>query len=156
MAEVTPDELYIAIEEFLVRLVGMGESESMDTLLAMDLSFSQVRTLFLLLQLGEPVAINEVAERLGLSVAAAGRSIDHLVCQKLVLRREDPVDRRIKRVSLSEAGRSLASRHVEDKRDELRAFAGRLPEGDRSRLFDAIQPILAGDALRARSQEFCR
>ena len=133
-----------------MRLLGMGESESMDTLVAMDLSFSQVRALFVL-----AIAINEVAECLRMSVAAAGRNIDQLVCQELVLRREDPEDRRIKRVSLTESGRSLVSRHLEDKRDELRAFAGRLDQPDRRRLLEALQPILAGDALRARSQEFC-
>ncbi|ORL11748.1 MULTISPECIES: MarR family winged helix-turn-helix transcriptional regulator [Prescottella] len=155
MADVTPDDVYTVLEEFIMRLLGMGESESMDTLVAMDLSFSQVRALFVLAQHGEPIAINEVAECLRMSVAAAGRNIDQLVCQELVLRREDPEDRRIKRVSLTESGRSLVSRHLEDKRDELRAFAGRLDQPDRRRLLEALQPILAGDALRARSQEFC-
>lgn len=138
-----------------MRLLSMEESESMDTLVAMDLSFSQVRALFVLAQHGEPIAIHEVAERLRISVATAGRNIDQLVCQELVLRREDPADRRIKRVSLTEAGRSLVAGHIADKSDELRAFAARLDQSDRTRLLAALQPILAGDALRARSQETC-
>ncbi len=49
-----------------------------------------------------------------------------------------PGDRRIKRVSLTESGRSLVSRHLEDKRDELRAFAGRFDQPDRRRLLEAF------------------
>lgn len=136
-----------------MRLMGMGEGEAMDNLVAMDLSFTQVRALFVLAQGGEPMAIHEVAERLGLSVAATGRSVDQMVNQDLLERREDPRDRRIKRISLSEAGRTIASGHLETKRAELRAFAARLPESDRNQLFDSLKPILAGDALRAHCQE---
>ena len=153
MAEVTPDEVFVALDTFLTRLMAMAECGSIGNFVDTDLSFSQVRMLFLLAQLDEPVAITEVAARLGLSVAASGRNVERLVCQDLVLRREDPGDRRTKLVSLTEAGRVLVACHVEDKHETLRAFAGRLAEPDRRRLLDALQPILAGDALRARSQE---
>ncbi|MFC4605043.1 MarR family winged helix-turn-helix transcriptional regulator [Rhodococcus kronopolitis] len=136
-----------------MRLMGLGEGEAMDNLVAKDLSFTQVRALFMLAQCGEPVAIHEVAERLGLSVAATGRSVDQMVNQGLFERREDLRDRRIKRISLSEAGRTIASEHLETKRNELRAFAVRLPESDRNQLFDSLNSILAGDALRAHCQE---
>lgn len=149
----SPDDLYLALDEFLMRLMGMGEGEAMDNLVAMDLSFTQVRALFVLAQCGAPVAIHEVAERLGLSVAATGRSVDQLVNQGLLERREDLRDRRIKRISLSEAGRTIASGHLETKRNELRAFAARLPESDRNQLFDSLKSILAGDTLRAHCQE---
>ena len=136
-----------------MRLMGLGEGEAMDNLVAKDLSFTQVRALFMLAQCGEPVAIHEVAERLGLSVAATGRSVDQMVNQGLFERREDLRDRRIKRISLSEAGRTIASGHLETKRNELRAFAARLPGSDRNQLFDSLNSILAGDALRAHCQE---
>lgn len=136
-----------------MRLIGVGESESLDALVSLDLSFSQARTLFALAQHGRSVAINELAECLRLSVAAAGRNVDRLVQQGLVERREDPDDRRVKRISLSEAGRTVALGHIDGKKAELRAFAARLPEPDRDRLFESIAPILAGDVLRARCQE---
>ncbi|TQF68889.1 MarR family transcriptional regulator [Rhodococcus spelaei] len=136
-----------------MRLLGMEECGAMDTLVAMDLSFSQVRALFVLAQFGEPVAIHEVAGPLGLSVAAAGRNVDQLVHQDLVVRREDPKDRRIKRISLSEAGRILVAGYIETKRGELRTFAARLPDSDRTQLFESLKSILAGDALRAHCQE---
>ena len=103
----------------------------MDNLIELDLTFSQVRMLFALVQHGEPLPINEVAERLRLSVAAAGRNVDQLVKLGLVVRREDERDRRVKRVSLSEAGHKVATQHIECKRDQLRRFAWRVPEIER-------------------------
>ncbi len=127
----------------------------MDNLIELDLTFSQVRILFALTHHDEPLPINEVAERLRLSVAAAGRNVDQLVKLGLVVRREDERDRRVKRVSLSDAGRRIATWHVEYKRDQLRRFAGLIPDTDRTRLIEALQPILAGDSLRELNQERC-
>lgn len=129
----------------------------MDRLVGLDLSFSQVRTLFALAQCGEPVAIHEIARRLRLSVAAAGRNVDQLLQQGLLDRREDPSDRRIRLVSLSEAGHTLVAGHIEAQRDEVRSFTERLPQSDRNDLFASLQSVLAGDALRVqRQQDHCQ
>src|SRR5680860_1621844 len=119
-------ELHQVLEEFLVRLFNASESEGMDTLVDMDLTFSQARTIFILAQAREPVAIHAVAERLRLSVAAAGRNIDQLVKLDLVERRENPADRRVKLVSLSGSGDKIARQHFDAKRNELKLFAERL------------------------------
>ncbi|AOW94886.1 MarR family transcriptional regulator [Rhodococcus sp. WMMA185] len=131
----------------------MNEGELMDSLFELDLTFTQVRILFALAHRGEPLPINEVAEQLGLSVAAAGRNIDQLVKLGLVVRREDERDRRVKRVSLSAAGHTAATRHIEYRREQLRRFASLIPEGDRSRLIEALRPVLAANALRELNQE---
>ncbi|GCE36080.1 MULTISPECIES: MarR family winged helix-turn-helix transcriptional regulator [Rhodococcus] len=153
MPDNSPDLLFELLNDFFTQLLSAGESESMDNLIELDLTFSQVRMLFALAQHGEPLPINEVAERLRLSVAAAGRNVDQLVKLGLVVRREDERDRRVKRVSLSEAGHKVANQHIECKRDQLRRFAWRVPESERTRLIEALQPILAGESLRELNQE---
>ncbi|EKT81279.1 MarR family transcriptional regulator [Rhodococcus opacus M213] len=153
MPDKSPDLLFELLNDFFTQLLSAGESESMDNLIELDLTFSQVRMLFALVQHGEPLPINEVAERLRLSVAAAGRNVDQLVKLGLVVRREDERDRRVKRVSLSEAGNKVATQHIECKRDQLRRFAWRVPEIERTRLIEALQPILAGESLRELNQE---
>lgn len=134
-----------------MRLLNMSDSESMDALVEMDLSFSQARTLFVLAQHCEPIPINEIAQAVRMSVATTGRNIDQLVTQGLVERREDPEDRRVRRVALSEAGRALAGKHVDAKRQGLRAFVNRLPADDRDRLFQSLRPIIAGDCLQPQT-----
>lgn len=148
-----PDDLYELLEQFLVRLLNMSESETMDALVEMDLSFSQARTLFVLAQHCEPVAINEVARALRMSLASAGRNVDQLVTQGLVERREDPDDRRVRRIALSESGQALARKHLDAKRQGLRAFVTRLPDVDRDRLCQSLRPILAGDSLQPQATQ---
>lgn len=141
-------ELAAALEDFLFRVFTMSVSTSMDRIIELDLPFSQARTVFLLGQLGCPVPIHQVADALKMSVAAAGRNIDQLVGLGLLDRREDPADRRVKLVSLSQAGQEFAVRHLEHKRQQVRDFTRAIGAQDRDRLLAALTPILAGDALR--------
>lgn len=144
----TPDQLFRALDDFIHRLMGDCEGEAMDRLIALDLSFSQVRTLFALAQCGRSIAIHEIAERVHLSVAATGRNVDQLLQQGLLDRREDPSDRRVKLVSLSEAGRTVVASHIEARRDAVRAFTRRLDDPTRTTLFDSLQAVLLGNALQ--------
>lgn len=152
----TSDDLFGALDEFFTRLISISDTESIDALVELDLSFSQVRVLFALTQRDSPIPINEVADELRLSVAATGRNIDQLVNMGLIDRREDERDRRVKRVSLSEAGRKVTSNHIECKRGQLREFASCVPTPDALRLVEALEPILAGEYLRAFTQETSR
>lgn len=149
----SPEKLAAALEEFVKRLFSMVEAESFDALAGMEISFSQARTIFMLACSTEPVAINEIADGLGLSVAAAGRNVDQLVQLDLVDRLESSTDRRVKLVSLSEGGESIALSHLQTKLASIRAFTAHLTPEVRQRLFDALQPILDGDALRPMKQE---
>ncbi|MDG3009156.1 winged helix DNA-binding protein [Rhodococcus sp. D2-41] len=145
--------LFSSLEEFLRRLFFAAEGEALAAMADLDLSFSQVRVLFALAECREAVPINEVAGRLNLSVATAGRAVDQLVSDGLVDRRGDSKDRRIKRISLSDEGKSLAGRHIEMQRDVLREFAEGLPVTDAERLLNALNPILEGTSLRAHREE---
>ncbi len=127
----------------------------MDTLVAMDLSFSQVRALFVLAP-ARRADRDQTRSRSACGCRWRPRvaNIDQLVCQELVLRREDPGDRRIKRVSLTESGEAwspVTSRTSVTSSERSRAgWISRTQAVARG-----PSTILAGDALRARSQEFC-
>lgn len=130
------------VEAFVGYLHCGAQSAGIDALLAADLTFSQMRTLLTLAQHPEPAPIHELADRLGLSVAAAGRNVDQLVRAGLVDRVEDDVDRRVKRISLNGAGFELIV-SVKDgqRRAALDLLAG-VDEGDARRLIDALRPIV--------------
>lgn len=142
--------------EFLTRLMSAGESDGLDALVQSDLSFSQVRMLFLLTRTAEPMPIHAVAEALGLSVAAAGRNVEQLLCLDMVERRESTTDRRVKLVSLTPTGERLVSQHIEAKRESLKAFTDALPPERGDELHRALTNILASGVLRPRTdQEKC-
>ncbi len=54
-------------------------------------------------------AISEIAEELGVSTAAASQMVDRMVNDGMILRTEDPNDRRVKLVSLYRARRAIAA-----------------------------------------------
>ncbi|HLX55748.1 MAG TPA: MarR family transcriptional regulator [Ktedonobacteraceae bacterium] len=115
-----------------------------------DVSAIQFVTLHLLVSEGE-LAIKRVAEILGRSVSATSRMLDQLVERGWVCRREDEHDRRVKRVSSSERGRSFVDA-LEQKRVEtqLVVMAYLSPE-ERAVVAQAMQ--LLADAARRHALE---
>ncbi len=131
------------IQTFIGHLQCGAQSAGIDALLAADLTFSQMRTMLTLAQHPEPVPIHEIADRLGLSVAAAGRNVDQLVRAGLVERVEDDLDRRIKRISLNGAGFELIVSVKDGQRRAALDLLADIDERDAERLIDALRPVVA-------------
>jgi DNA-binding MarR family transcriptional regulator len=70
------------------------------------LSMSQFGTLFHLHREGS-TGVTDLGQHLGLSSAAASQLLERLVQQELILRSEDPTDRRVKQIVLTEKGRRV-------------------------------------------------
>lgn len=77
-----------------------------DPLLTANLTMPQFR-LLLVLALRGGSASHDLAESMGVSLATITGIVDRLAAQDLVTRREDPRDRRVRRVELTAAGRGL-------------------------------------------------
>lgn len=128
---------------FLSHLKRGGEAHILGVAAGLDLSFSQLRAMFVLADCQEELAVHELAQRLGLSMATAGRAVQALTRAELVTRREDDQDRRIKRVSLSEHGRALVAGFVHAHREAVRECVESLDDRERAQLATALAPILA-------------
>jgi DNA-binding MarR family transcriptional regulator len=139
-----PDDIELAdlLEALLQRAVCSQAESDLHSMVETDLTMSQFRCLVALGRDGHAIPIHELAERLHLSLPTAGRNIDRLVAQELVNRREDPHDRRVRRVSLSAKGLEVISGIDEAGRNALLAFVRTLPPLDRSRLHAALVPII--------------
>jgi DNA-binding MarR family transcriptional regulator len=144
------DALRGDLELLLQRLFGLAESEGLHVLAEVDLTWLQVRVT-MLLACSEPLPIHTVADRLGISIHAAGRTIDQLVDHRIVSRHESPTDRRVKLVSLTPRGLEIIDGHAAHKRQALQLFVDRLPDDHVTRLAEAVRPILAGDYLQPGS-----
>jgi DNA-binding MarR family transcriptional regulator len=145
--------LFDCLEDFVRRMFSLAETSAMDALVDLDISFSQARTMFELAHVGEPLPISDVARRLGLSQAAAGRNVEQLVRLGVVERHESADDRRVKLVSLTQSGFEIADQHIENKRRAIRAVTERLPVEECERLTAALRPILAGNYLSTSTKE---
>lgn len=146
------DATCTTLTDFLDRLACLGKPHTMESLANTDLPFSQLRVLFTLSahestteSRPESMSVNEIAEQVHLSLAAAGRTVDKLVGAGLVDRREDTADRRVKRVTLTSDGREIVDSHLTVKQDLIRAFVSGLPQDVRVRLCDGLNPIVDSD-----------
>lgn len=108
------------------------------------LNFPQMKALVALAGATEDEAmtVNQVAERLGLSLASASRTVDGLVRRALASRAEDPDDRRVRRVSLTAAGQEIADELMAARLAGLEQFVGTLSDIERRKLDAALEVLL--------------
>jgi DNA-binding MarR family transcriptional regulator len=113
-----------------------------------ELSFSQVKALNYLHEQTD-LSVKALGEALGLSLGAMSRAADELVQRGLMDRTEDAVDRRIKRLRLTPAGRELVQKMRELRMAGFEQFVATLAPKERALLAKALDPILARDDVVA-------
>ena len=127
--------------QFFGRVMKGDQGELFELIAELDLTMPQMRGLFVLEMAERPLALTELAPQMGLSIAAAGRSVDGLVRLGLVSRTEDPDDRRIKRLALTADGTAALERITQARLVGLRRFAESLGDAERAALATALDAI---------------
>ncbi|MFL6118635.1 MarR family winged helix-turn-helix transcriptional regulator [Actinophytocola sp.] len=140
---------------FLSRLKKSGEAHILGVARGLDLSFSQMRALFVLADSQRELAVHELATLLGLSMATVGRAVQGLARTDMVTRREDDRDRRVKRVRLSEHGRQFVDGLLQAHRAAVRECLESLSDREREQLSQALAPILARGDLPPTTTPGC-
>lgn len=108
-----------------------------------ELSFTQLKLIFALANAEEPLPIGHVAEMTGGSLPATGRAIDGLVRHGLATRTEDPDDRRVKRVQITQLGNDGMRLIAEHRVETLRGFLDGLSQEDLAAIGAAMAPLRA-------------
>jgi DNA-binding MarR family transcriptional regulator len=121
--------------ELLFRLTGDLRQRFTDRSARFDLSFAQAMALR---QLDEPVPMRELAQRLCCDASNVTGIVDRLETRGLVERRTAPDDRRVKRLVLTEAGKSLRDEHWDGLTVDL-PLLDELTAGERRTLADLLR-----------------
>jgi DNA-binding MarR family transcriptional regulator len=129
-----------ALANYLMRSANLGTFKAIAEL---DLSFTQIKTLCALEEDGRERSVKALAETLGVSLAAMSRAVDGLFERGLVERDEDPSDRRMKRVRLTGAGRTVPQALQDARLSALHEFVGSLEPGQARALSDALALVLS-------------
>jgi DNA-binding MarR family transcriptional regulator len=137
-----PEAVTDQLHAFLRHLMATTQGDVLRLAVEMDLTLTQLRVLHLLRTEESEPALGDLASRVGLSVAATGRAVDALVKAGHVSRKEDPVDRRVKRHALTAKGNRTMERLAAARRAGVETFVGGLSEEDRERLSAALEPLL--------------
>lgn len=119
-----------------------SDSDYMREVFEHDLSLGQIKTLSLLAEAPEPLSVKEMAERLNISLPAASRAVDPLVRRRLVARKEDPDDRRIKRVALTARGRTLVDRLIAARVSSFEAMLNDFSDAELRKLGTSLDAIM--------------
>jgi DNA-binding MarR family transcriptional regulator len=128
-----------ALASYLMRTANLG---TFNTIAELDLSFTQLKSLCALEMDGEERSVKALAETLGLSLPAMSRAVDGLFERGLVDRKEDPSDRRMKQVRITEAGRKAPQALNEARLSALQELIGSLADNEAQALADALELIL--------------
>ena len=119
-----------------------GSSEQMYALIAeLDISITQMKTLHVLADGGSEVSVKELSDRLGLSLPGASRIVDALMRRGWLERREDPADRRMKRVGITAEGRNVIGRIETARLAGLEDYSASLSPEQRARLSSALSDL---------------
>ena len=113
-----------------------------------DLSHASAWPVLMVSRLGDGVRPGRVADALGIEAPSLVRIIDQLVASNLVLRQDDPSDRRAKTLSLTAEGRRIAERLEQALAPFRREIFQDLPAADIEdclRVLTALDRRLAGE-----------
>ena len=93
-----------ALAAYLLRTATVG---TFNAIAELDLSFTQIKALCALEADGEERSVKALGESLGVSLPTMSRAVDGLFERGFVEREEAAEDRRMKRVRLTESGRTV-------------------------------------------------
>ena len=111
-----------------------------------ELSMTQVKALLLLVEGGRHTG-GQIAERLGISPAAASRAIDSMIQKGLATRSECADDRRVRLLEATAAGVELASSIADLRKAQIEQFLETLEPVVLDGLIEALAPLGLEDGI---------
>jgi DNA-binding MarR family transcriptional regulator len=105
------------------------------------LSMSQINALFYLSRQGCS-GVTDLGDHLGVTSGAASQMLERLVQMGLILRSEDPNDRRVKQIVLTDAGRLVLQEGIRARQGWLDDLAGRLTPEEKSQVMAALKILI--------------
>ncbi|HTQ85468.1 MAG TPA: MarR family transcriptional regulator [Candidatus Solibacter sp.] len=149
------NELLGSAHLFVAAVSGVMEQQLLTEVAGKQLSISQLKILKLL-DLTEAHNVGDVAAFLGVSDAAASKSIDRLVRRKYLRRTEGRTDRRSSVLSLAAQGRAILQRYEAAKDHKLAAMFGNLDAAELQHTTAFLERLTKGIVHEsANPEEIC-
>ncbi len=105
------------------------------------LSMSQLGALFHIHRLGSS-GITDLGDHLGVTSSAASQMLERLVKQELILRSEDPSDRRVKRIVLTDKGLQVLRESIRARQGWLDDLAETLSASEKEATIAALNVLI--------------
>ena len=134
----------------LVARVRELTARSPDAWVDVDLTFMQLRALFVLSTAQRPIRVSDLARGLKMSLASASALSDRLVRLRYVGRREDPADRRAVLLELAAKGSRLLARLERRSNAHLAYAVHQMTAHEREALATSLRAFLRVLSSEAR------
>jgi DNA-binding MarR family transcriptional regulator len=144
-------ELSYVLKEFTAEIMKSSACNMLHLMRREELSMPQLVALMYLGHI-HTASITDISDHLNLSLGATSHLVDRLVVGGFVSRREDPTDRRLKHVALTEAGEVLVEQVKQARVDELACRLAQIPPPVLSHAVEVMTELLAYLRLPADEQ----
>jgi DNA-binding MarR family transcriptional regulator len=134
------DVFTLTLQRQLYKLLRAYETCSQTCLTMHGVTASQGYTLLALPEQGE-LSMNELSAAVGLANSTLTRYVDQLIRHELVARNNDPTDRRVVRVRLTERGQEVRRVLDESLQEFHRQILNEIGEEERPVLLHALEQI---------------
>ena len=104
------------------------------------LSMSQIGALFRIFR-GKS-SVSDISDNLGVTSAAASQMLERLVQQGLILRKEDPNDRRVRQIVLTDKGHQILQESIAVRQGWLENLARTLTDSQREQVTAALNILI--------------
>lgn len=138
---VTTEEVAAEVLTFITALMRDTSQQFFGVMEELGLSLTQMKTLQILGSCASEVSVKELSTHMGLSLPGASRAADGLLKRGLLERREDDVDRRMKRLQLTDAGREAVTRLNTARLHGIADYAATLTPEQRDSLHHALSTL---------------
>lgn len=105
------------------------------------LSMSMIVALFHLNKMGSS-GVTDLGDHLGVTSAAASQMLERLVQQELIQRSEDPTDRRVKQIVLTDKGCQVLEEGLRARQSWLDDLAVNLSPGEKEQITAAMKIMI--------------
>jgi DNA-binding MarR family transcriptional regulator len=104
-------------------------------------SMPQLSTLMLIHRLGTST-VSDIGDELGVSSAAASQMLDRLVQEGLVYRTENPEDRRVKKIDLTEEGNKVLMESIHVRHSWMEEVALSFSSSEKEKIIEALRILI--------------
>jgi DNA-binding MarR family transcriptional regulator len=105
------------------------------------LSMSNLGAIFHVHRIGS-CGVTELGDHLGVTSAAASQMLERLVQQELILRTEDPDDRRVKQIALTDKGHRILEDGIRARQGWLNDLAETLSDNEKETIMVGLNILI--------------
>lgn len=97
--------------------------------------------------------VSDIGDDLGVTTAAASQLVDRLVNMDLLERTEDPNDRRVKQITITDSGRALVRQAIEDRFRWMKGLANNLTPTQQEEIISSLNTLTEAAKSLEEAQE---